>query len=99
MLSSNQFLQQQFSLQNKVAVVTGGTGVLGREMARALAGAGAKVVILARRKPLADELTKKIGSEFGQQGLSIEADVTNQDSLEKANKEIESKFGAIDILI
>jgi NAD(P)-dependent dehydrogenase (short-subunit alcohol dehydrogenase family) len=99
MLSPAQFLHPQFSLENKVAVITGGTGVLGREMARALAGAGAKVVIVARRKPLAEELIQKLGSEFGQPGLAIEADVTDQRGLENANKEIEAKFGAIDILI
>lgn len=93
------FLQQQFSLENKVAIVTGGTGVLGREMASALAGAGATIVILARRKPLADELIKKIETESGQQGLAVEADVTNQQSLENARQVIEAKFGTPDILI
>jgi NAD(P)-dependent dehydrogenase (short-subunit alcohol dehydrogenase family) len=99
MSSPSQFLQQQFSLQNKVAVVTGGTGVLGREMARALAGAGAKVIILARRKPLAEELIKKLEGEFGQPGLAVEADVTDKESLERARQEIEAKFGVIDILV
>jgi NAD(P)-dependent dehydrogenase (short-subunit alcohol dehydrogenase family) len=95
----SQFLQQQFSLQNKVAVVTGGTGILGREMARALAGAGAKVVIVARRKPLAEELIDKLEVEFGQQGLAVAADVTDQKSLENASQEIEAKFGTVDILV
>jgi len=95
----SQFLQQQFSLQNKVAVVTGGTGVLGREMARALACAGAKVVIMTRRKHLAEELIKKFEDEFGQKGLAVEADVTVKENLEKALKEIEGKFGVIDILV
>ena len=99
MSSSSEFLQQQFSLHNKVAVVTGGTGILGREMARALAGAGANVIILARRKELAEELIKKLEDEFGQQGLVVEADVTDQKSLENACEEIDSKFGVIDILV
>ncbi|HCW06410.1 MAG TPA: D-mannonate oxidoreductase [Cytophagales bacterium] len=99
MLSSSQFLEQHFSLKNKLAVVTGGTGVLGREMARALAGAGAHVVILARRKKTAEELILKFKEEFGTQGLAVETDVTDQSSLEKAAKEIESKFGVIDILV
>ena len=80
-------------------MVTGGTGVLGREMARALAGAGAKVIILARRKPVAEELIKTLESEFGQPGLAVEADVTDKESLERARQEIEGKFGAIDILV
>jgi NAD(P)-dependent dehydrogenase (short-subunit alcohol dehydrogenase family) len=93
------FLQQQFSLQNKVAVITGGTGVLGREMARALAGAGAKVVIAARRKAVAEELIKKLEKEFGQPGLAVETDVTNQQSVENACGEVEAKFGGADILV
>jgi NAD(P)-dependent dehydrogenase (short-subunit alcohol dehydrogenase family) len=99
MPSPTQFLQQQFSLKDKVAIVTGGTGVLGREMARALSGAGATTIILARRKRLAEELIKKLEDEFGKQGLAVEADVTDQKSLENANKEIETKFGRIDILV
>ncbi len=99
MPSSAQFLQDQFSLQDKVAVVTGGTGVLGREMAKALAGAGANVVILARRKQLAHELSQKLQDEFGQTCMAVEADVTNQLSLERASREIESKFLTIDILV
>ena len=99
MVSPTQFLQHQFSLQNKVAVVTGGTGVLGRQMARALAGAGAKVVIAARRKPLAEECTKMLENEFGHEGLAVQADVTHQESLENACKTIYAKFGVIDILV
>lgn len=90
---------QQFSLQNRVAVITGGTGVLGRDMARALAGAGAKVVIVARRKALAEELILKLKNEFGQEGLAVEADVTDRQQLESANQEIESRFDKIDILV
>lgn len=99
MSSTFQFLLNNFSLQNKVAVVTGGTGVLGSEMARALAAAGANVVILARRKQIAEELIKKIEDDFGQKGLAVEADVTDQVSLEKASSEVQKKFGAIDILV
>lgn len=99
MISSAEFLAQNFSLKNKVAVVTGGTGVLGSEMARALAGAGAHIIILARRKNLAEELIQKLQEDFGQKGLAIEADVTDRSSLERAAKEIESRFGVIDILV
>ena len=46
----------QFSLEGKVAVVTGGTGVLGGAMARGLAAAGARVAILGRRAARAAEV-------------------------------------------
>ncbi len=96
---SSQFLHSQFSLDNKVAVVTGGTGVLGSEMAQALAQAGAHVVILARRKELADELAQNIKDAGGNKCLAVKADVTDRMSLENAVKEIENTFKKIDILV
>jgi NAD(P)-dependent dehydrogenase (short-subunit alcohol dehydrogenase family) len=96
---TNPFLQSQFSLLNKVAIVTGGTGVLGSEMARGLAQAGAHVVIVARRKELAEELIKNIEKESGQSGLAVAADVTDRASLETAAQTIQEKFGRINILV
>ena len=54
------YLNSLFSLEKKVAVVTGGTGVLGSSMVKALAMAGAKVAIVGRRKDVADDLAKEI---------------------------------------
>jgi NAD(P)-dependent dehydrogenase (short-subunit alcohol dehydrogenase family) len=93
------FLSSQFSLKGKVAVVTGGTGILGREMAMGLANAGANVVIAARRKNLADELTRQIENETGQKCLAVEADVTNKESLEFAAQKVNEAFGKVDILV
>ena len=54
------YLEELFGLKSKVAVVTGGTGVLGSAMCKSLAKAGAAVVILGRRKEAADSLAKEI---------------------------------------
>jgi len=99
MTSIEQFLSSQFSLAGKVAVVTGGTGVLGREMARSLAAAGASVVILARRKPLAETLVQEMRAAHGQEGLAVEADVTSEQDLDRARDEIYARLGPIDILV
>jgi NAD(P)-dependent dehydrogenase (short-subunit alcohol dehydrogenase family) len=99
MTPTNPFLQNQFSLLDKVAIVTGGTGVLGSEMARGLAQAGANVVIVARRKELAEGIIKKIEKDSGQKGLAVTADVTDRASLETAVQTIQEKFGRIDILV
>lgn len=93
------FLSSQFSLKGKVAVVTGGTGILGREMAMGLANAGANVVIAARRKNLADELTRQIENETGQICLAVQSDVTNKESLEFAAQKVNEAFGKVDILV
>jgi NAD(P)-dependent dehydrogenase (short-subunit alcohol dehydrogenase family) len=59
------YIEDLFALKNKVAVVTGGTGVLGSEMCLSLSKAGARVVVLGRRKEAAEELVQKIKSLSG----------------------------------
>ncbi len=92
------YLDSLFSLNNKVAVVTGGTGVLGSSMVRALAQAGAKVAIVGRRKDVADELAAQIDREGGT-AIGVSADVLNAQQLSQAKKVILDKFGAINILV
>ena len=92
------YLNSLFSLNNKVAVVTGGTGVLGSSMVRALAMAGAKVAIVGRRKDVADELAEQITKEGGT-AIGVSADVLNAQQLTHAKKVILDKFGAINILV
>ncbi len=92
------YLDSLFSLNNKVAVVTGGTGVLGSSMVRALAQAGAKVAIVGRRKDVADQLAAQIDREGGT-AIGVSADVLNAQQLSQAKKVILDKFGAINILV
>lgn len=72
-----------FSLENKVAVVTGGTGVLGGAMAKGLAQAGATVAILGRREQQAKDVANNLISQ-GFKALALPADVLDKDSLLKA---------------
>lgn len=92
------YIQKLFGLENKVAVVTGGTGVLGSAMCKALAQAGASVIILGRRKDAADELASEIKAAGGT-ALGISADVLDQHQLRTARKTILDQFGKVDILI
>jgi len=94
----NSYVNDLFSLNEKVAVVTGGTGVLGSVMCKALAQAGASVVILGRRKEVADLLAKEI-VQTGGDAIGVSADVLNEQQLKDAKKVILSKFGKIDILV
>ncbi len=87
-----------FSLEGKVAVVTGGTGVLGSVMCKALANAGAKVAIIGRRKDAADVLAQEI-TKAGGAAIGISADVLQQQQLIEARKLILDHFGSIDILV
>ena len=92
------YLNSLFSLDKKVAVVTGGTGVLGSSMVKALAKAGAKVAIVGRRKDVADDLAKEI-KKSGGDAMGVSADVLSADQLNSAKKIILDQFGSINILV
>lgn len=85
-------------LSNKVAIVTGGGGVLGGSFAKALAECGAKVAILDLSVERAQEVAEKINAQGGV-ALGVEANVLKKESLEEAHKLILDKFGPCDILI
>ena len=91
-------LQSLFSLQGKVAIVTGGTGVLGGAMAHGLAAAGAKVAILGRRGGKADEVVAAIQANGGE-AMPAAADVLDRAQLESARDAVLQQWGRIDILI
>ncbi len=92
------YLEELFGLKSKVAIVTGGTGVLGSAMCKSMAKAGAAVVILGRRKEAADNLAKEI-IRSGGNAIGVSADVLNKEQLEDAKKLVLDKFGTIDILV
>ncbi|WP_299604046.1 SDR family oxidoreductase [uncultured Aquimarina sp.] len=85
-------------MNNKVIVLTGGGGVLGRTLAIALAKKGAKLAILDLRKEAAEKVVKEIKQQGGT-AIGISADVLSKESLLKAQKEIQRNLGSCDILI
>jgi NAD(P)-dependent dehydrogenase (short-subunit alcohol dehydrogenase family) len=88
-----------FDLTGRVAIVTGGAGLLGYHHGAILAAAGANVVLLdlaiANPQKRADQIT----TEYGLECLGLTADITSEISLEQAREKIIEKFGRIDILI
>jgi NAD(P)-dependent dehydrogenase (short-subunit alcohol dehydrogenase family) len=87
-----------FSLEGKIAIVTGGTGVLGGALARGLAAAGASVGILGRRAQQAASVTGEI-SRGGGTALPLAADVLDRGQLEAACDLVMQTWGGIDILV
>lgn len=85
-------------LSNKVAVVTGGGGVICGNFSKALAKCGAKVAILDLRKENAERVAKEIISEGGQ-AIGVAANVLEIESLQEAHKIINENLGSCDILI
>lgn len=87
-----------FDLAGKTALVTGGSGVLCGEMARALGRAGANVVVMARRLQGVERVVREIRAEGGV-ALPLACDVLDEDGLEVARDEILKQFGGLDILV
>lgn len=87
-----------FDISGRVAVITGGTGVLGGAMAAGLAQAGAHVVVLGRKKENGDAVLKQI-RETGKDAMFVQADVLDAGQLAVAKEEILSAHKTIDILI
>lgn len=85
-------------LKGKVALVTGGGGVLCSCMAEALAERGAFVAVADLKKEAAEAVAVKINSAGGH-AMAVACNVLDRRNLEDANVEVEKEFGAIDILI
>lgn len=88
----------KIDLAGKVAVVTGGGGILCSVMAEALAECGAKVAILDLRKEAADKVAAAITAKGGV-AMGVACNVLERASLETAEKEVRAAYGACDILI
>jgi NAD(P)-dependent dehydrogenase (short-subunit alcohol dehydrogenase family) len=89
----------ELNLKNKVAVITGGAGIICSEMSKSLAAQGVKTVILDLNKEAAEKVAKEIEKEFKSQSIGLSASVLDKASLEAARKEIHDKLGQIDILV
>jgi len=87
-----------FSLEGRVAVVTGGTSGIGLTLARGLARAGADVVPLSRRQEQVNNAASEIET-LGHRTLRITADVTDRASLENALQKTMDAFSRVDILV
>jgi len=87
-----------FSLEGKVAVITGGTTGIGRALSLGLADAGADVIATARRQQPIDEIAVEIEAR-GRKTLRLAADVCDRASLQALLTAALDKFGKIDILV
>ncbi len=87
-----------FSVKDKIVVITGGTGVLGRTIAAHLASEGAKVVILGRNETVGNEIVKDILKKGGE-AIFLKTDVLDRTLLEKNRDEILSRYSRIDALL
>ncbi len=87
------------NLRDKVAVITGGAGVICSTMAKSLAAQGVKTVILDLNPEAAAAVADEIKKAFGTDSIGVSASVLDKASLELAREKIHDKFGLIDILV
>lgn len=87
-----------FDVRGRTAVITGGSGQLGRALAAGLARAGARVAILGQHAETANAAAEAIGSAGGA-CLGCACDVLDRAGLERAREQVTSAFGPADILI
>jgi NAD(P)-dependent dehydrogenase (short-subunit alcohol dehydrogenase family) len=91
-------LTKMYDFLGKTVAITGGAGVLGGEMARALAGCGATVAILDLNAEAGKTLIERLG-ERGKQLTFFKCDVLNRESIGQTAHEVVSHFGKLDCLI
>lgn len=87
-----------FSLQGKVIVVTGGTGILGNSFVNAIVEAGGAVGILGRKESVAEERADAINKQGGR-AIALVADVMDEQQLTTAKEKILKAFGKVDGLV
>lgn len=90
--------QNMFDLTGKVAIVTGASRGLGQYFARALAGAGADVIITSRHLSSLESFQKEL-SATGRKVVPLELDVTDYDSIQRMVAAAHAELGTIDILV
>jgi len=92
-------LASTYDFSDRTVLVTGGAGVLGSEIACALVGCHANVVLLDRDQDLAAQAIERFPKVVKGRAVRVFGDVLDAESLKKANETVVAEFGAVDILI
>lgn len=87
-----------FNLKERVAVITGASSGLGKQMAFAFAKQGANLVIMARRLERLEELKSEL-EQYNVKVLALRCDVTDTANINECAKKVETEFGRVDILV
>jgi NAD(P)-dependent dehydrogenase (short-subunit alcohol dehydrogenase family) len=88
-----------FDIRGRVAVITGGAGLLGEQHARVIAGAGGIPILLDVNGGRATEIARGLTGEFGVPATGVQADIIDRADIERVLGEILGRFGRLDILI
>jgi len=91
-------IQEKFDLTGRVAVVTGGVGLLGAEFCRTLAEAGAAAAVVDLNGPASHAVAESL-TKSGYQALALPTDITQPDSVNAAVEKVLATFGRLDVLV
>ena len=92
-------LKSLYDFSDRTILVTGGAGVLGSEIACALVGCNANVILLDRDQDLAQKVIERFPKVVKGRGVRVFGDVLKVETLQQANETIKAEFGHVDILI
>ncbi len=92
-------MKNYFDLSGQVAIVTGCSGGLGVQMAKALASQGCNIVPIARRMEKLEEVAAELRAAYGVEALPIRCDITSTEQVDAMVKQAVERFGRIDILV
>lgn len=92
-------MENMFSLEGKVAIVTGGNGGIGKGIARGFASMGADIVIAARNQQKTADTEREIKEAFDVRVLGLKVDVADEKQVKGMVDQTIEKFGRIDILV
>lgn len=88
-----------FDLKDKLAIVTGGNGGIGKGIAEGFAEAGSNIVIAARNQNKTEEAINEINKKFGIKTLGIQTDISEESQIKIMVEKTLEEFGRIDILV
>lgn len=92
-------MQLQGKFQGKIALVTGGSRGMGREMVRAFAADGADVVIASRKLANCQQVADEVTTQYGIRALPVEVNVSDWDACGALVDQVYAEFGKVDILV
>lgn len=88
-----------FSMKGKTVIITGGSGGIGQEVAKALAEAGADLSLWYHDNSVAVELAKELAQKYGVQAHALQVDVRSWEQVEAGVEKVVQKFGHLDVMI